>query len=622
MELPARARGDELLSPGALVALRERLRKIAPAHDLKTVIAYAFDRRTRMLPFIFSDMRIAPAGVRSIGAALVDSGFGKTRIVLQQWNKNFKPSLMRLEGQMPDIFMVSSMSLHFTRCKELIRDACTIDPAHRPLIIAGGAKVIYEPWDVFSADPNDPWAADVAVTGEEYVLLEMLEVLLTERAAGESMRQAFLRARDTGMLDDIPGLVYARTDDRGMATEILDTGIQRLVGDLDELPHAKMGYRLLEKPSRAATLQSQPIEARKVGKYSPISSLVLTFGCKFRCPYCPIPAYNQKKSRAKSPERILDEMTTLYNEYGHRLFFGTDDNYFNDHARTLEISETLTAGKLDGKKLVRRIRWATEATVHDSLQLKDHMWLIRSSGLRALWMGVEDMTATFVKKGQSVDKTSEAFRMLNAAGIHPMPMMMHHDGQPLYTPGKPYGLLNQAQLLRNAGAVTFQALMMTPATGTKLYQGAFEEGIVYASVNGRKIESHMQDANYVIASADSKPWRKQLNLMIAYLFFYNPLRFLKAIVFPKSRLYLADTFAQLIGMAGLTQTVRRTIGWAYHLWRGNIVMLKKPPTSKIPYRAVGGGMAPHDLDPKVTFQQRLETTAMPAPSPTLQRPPE
>ena len=83
MELPRRTRGDELLKPGALTRLRERLRLRAQDHDLSTVIACAFDHRTRMLPFIFADLRMIPAGVRAIGSALVDSGFPKTRIVLQ-----------------------------------------------------------------------------------------------------------------------------------------------------------------------------------------------------------------------------------------------------------------------------------------------------------------------------------------------------------------------------------------------------------------------------------------------------------------------------------------------------------------------------------------------------------
>src|SRR5438105_14226947 len=108
MELPRRNRGDELLRPGELLALRQRLRKLAPRHDLTIVIACAFDHRTRMLPFIYADTRMVPAGVRAIGSAMVDAGFAKTRIVLQQWNRRFCPSEMRLDGCVPDLFLVST----------------------------------------------------------------------------------------------------------------------------------------------------------------------------------------------------------------------------------------------------------------------------------------------------------------------------------------------------------------------------------------------------------------------------------------------------------------------------------------------------------------------------------
>ena len=86
-----------------------------------------------------------------------------------------------------------------------------MDAETRPLIIAGGPRVIYSPWEVFGADPDHPWGADVAVTGEEYVLLRLLEVLLAMRGTRESMRSVFLRARDAGALDEIPGLVYSRS---------------------------------------------------------------------------------------------------------------------------------------------------------------------------------------------------------------------------------------------------------------------------------------------------------------------------------------------------------------------------------------------------------------------------
>ncbi len=596
MELPRRTRGDELLKPGELLGLRHRLRNIARRHDLVTVIACAFDHRTCMLPFIYADMRMAPAGVRAIGSAMADVGFEKTRIVLQQWNRNFKPSKMRLDGRMPDILMVSSMQLHTAACTALIRDACRIDPSHRPLIIAGGPKVIYEPWDVFGIDPHDPWGADVAVTGEEYVLLSLIEALLAARAGNESLRATFLRARNSGALDDIPGLVYARSGDGGVAEELIDTGIQRLVGDLDELPHPVLGYRLLEPPSRATTLTTHALPASQVRRYSPIGSLVLTFGCKFACTYCPIPAYNQRQYRVKSGRRIADEFSSLHKAYGIRGFFGADDNFFNNKTRTLEIIETLARTEIDGAPIRKKVRWGTEVTVHDTLQFKDHLSAVRKAGVRMLWLGVEDMTATLVKKGQSVDNTTETFRLLHKHGICAMPMMMHHDEQPLISRGpKPYGLLNQIRLMRKAGAVSMQALMLVPATGSKLYVETYTSGMAYESAGGRRVEEHMLGGNYVVASHHPKPWRKQLNLLVAYVYFYNPPRFLLSLVRPKSKLYLADAIWQWIGMWGLAQTIRRTIGWAVRLRFGKIRRKNALPASRIPMRGVNGAAADHAL---------------------------
>ena len=612
MELPRRNRGDELLRRGELVDLRRRLRRVAPEHDLKTVIACAFDHRTRMLPFIYADTRMAPAGSRAIGSAMLDAGFDKTRIVLQQWNRRFRPSRMRLDGAVPDLFMVSSMGMHSGEALKLIADARQIDPAHRPLIIAGGSHAVYEPHLFFGNDPASPGGPDVAVTGEEFVLLSLLEVLLSIRGAGESMRSVFVRAKNAGLLDGIPGLLYPIGERDGVVEELVDTGIQRLVGDLDELPDPVLGYSILEAPGRSEALASRPLEPGRVRKHTPISSLVMTYGCKFACAYCPIPAYNQRQHRLKSGQRIAEEMYRLNKEYGLRYFFGVDDNFFNHKQRTLEIVETLARAEFDGVPVRKKARWYTEVTVHDTLQMKDHLSLVREAGCRALWLGVEDLTATLVNKGQTVGKTVDAFRLLRDAGICPMPMMMHHDSQPLLSRGSHYGLLNQVKLLRKAGAVSLQVLMITPSPGTKLYEQTFEGGQVFESVGGRRVEPYMVDGNYVIASKHPRPWCKQLNLLAAYLYFYNPLRFAVLLLGPKTRVGLKPAGMQLVGMGGLIQTVRRTAGWAVRLMLGKIERLSAPPTSRLKMRSPQGAAASHALVEITVPRRRSAAVPLPA----------
>ena len=626
MELPCRDRGDEMLKAGEMTGLRNSLRNLARGHDLTTVIACAFDYRTQMLPFLYADTKMVPAGVRALGAAMVDVGFPKTRIVLQQWNRNFRPSQMRLDGEMPDLFMVSSMALHSAQCDAMIRDTCRIDRIHRPLIIAGGPRVIYEPWSVFSADPNNPWGADVAVTGEEYVLLSLLEVLLSVRAGNEPMQSAFQRARDSGALDGVPGLVYAKTDAKGVAEALIDTGVQRLLGDLDELPHAALGYRLLERPSDLATLGPAAIPADQVHKHTRLASLVMTQGCRLRCPYCPIPAYNQRQLRGKSGQRIADEFERIFVEFDIRLFFGADDNFLADPERAVEIAETLAHKVETSSRPHCKIRWATEATIQDTLKMREHLSLLRKAGLWALWLGVEDMSGALVKKGQSEDRTVQAFHLLRENGIFPVPMLMHHDAQPLFTWRDNRGLLNQLGVLRKAGALYMQVLMLTPSPGSKSYDDAFTSGFAYKSVDGMPVEPSMKSGILVIASRHPRPWIKQLNLLTAYLYFFNPLRLLFALICSKSRIpladaetwppavagqqqlqrndfkrwltrklraHLGDAAIQAFGIWGLFPTFRRTLGWTYRLVRGKIERHTTAPASRIAMRGPDGAMAQH-----------------------------
>ena len=52
---------------------------------------------------------------------------------------------MRLDGRIPDLFLVSTMGMHSDCALELISDARRIGAAERPLIMAGGSHAVYQP---------------------------------------------------------------------------------------------------------------------------------------------------------------------------------------------------------------------------------------------------------------------------------------------------------------------------------------------------------------------------------------------------------------------------------------------------------------------------------------------
>src|SRR5262249_28684844 len=356
-------------------------------------------------------------------------------------------------------------------------------------------------------------------------------------------------------------------DEKAPLDRLINTGTQRLVQDLDELPHPLVGLGLIEPPHRRATLSSQPIRFSKLHRYAGMISLVTTHGCKFHCPYCPIPAYNQFTFRFKSPARLRDEIERIAQSTGINAFFGTDDNFFNNRGTVEETFAELAKGRVHGKRFRDAVFFGTEATEYDVFKNQDLLPLCREGALRAIWFGIEDMTAELVKKGQSPEKTKKLFELLNQNGICPMSMMMHHDGQPLASRGNVYGLLNQVNFLRKSGSVSVQVTILTPSVGSKGYEEPYQKGMVIAQAGKHKVEDYQYDGNHCIATEDPHPWRKQFNIYLGYASFYNPLNFARAIANWKDPLWSYRVMYQAYGMTGLVRSLGKGWGWLADLYR-------------------------------------------------------
>jgi radical SAM superfamily enzyme YgiQ (UPF0313 family) len=580
MELPSRPKHDRYTRPGEYGELERRMRANPAAAQIPTLVAYAFDFRTRVGPYLFTDMNLITAGPRAIAAALYRAGFTRSRVVLRQWNRNLRVSQARLDGAVPEMLLISSMQIHSASAYEMIVDAHRLGEA-RPLILAGGAKAIYEPWDFFGLGPDGQCSADVVVTGEEFVALQLLDRLMEFRAGGEHLRKTFHRLRRSGLLDDIPGLVFREGDERAPLGHLIDTGIQRLVQDLDELPHPLVGLSILEPPHRRRALVRQPIPVNKLHRYATIIAVVTTHGCKFHCPYCPIPAYNQFTFRFKDPQAVRDEIAAMAEQTGISNYFSTDDNFFNNRDTVQDIFGAMAAGRVHGKPFRDKVFFGTEATEFDVFKNQDLLPLCREGGLRAIWFGIEDMTAELVKKGQSPEKTKKLFELLNRHGICPMSMMMHHDGQPLASRGSLYGLLNQVRFLHRSGSVSLQVTILTPSVGSKGYEEPYEKGMVIDSAGSHKVEDHHYDGNHCIATTDDRPWRKQLNLFLAYASFYNPLNFVRAIASWKDPVWNMRVLYQVYGMAGVVKSLITGWDWLRNLWRGPVTKMTGVPRRRL-----------------------------------------
>lgn len=590
MELNIRKGPDRFVRPGAYRALAARLRsRAADLAETPAVVVSAFDRRTRMLPFLFYDSHMFPQGTGAVAAALYEAGFARTRAVFELWNPNFRPSHARLDGRPAQMLLVSSMQIHARRAYDLIREAWTVG-GDRPLIVAGGPKAIYEPYHFWSIPTQgEPVAPDVVVTGESYVLLDLLNVLVEHRGRGETMRAAFERARREGALESTPGLVYLAPGATLHEPVVVDTGLQQLVQHLDELPGESTALSLMEPPHRGPGLSSAPLSDSKVRRRAQIASVLITQGCKFNCAYCPIPAMQQKTWRFRSPDALVREIRTIHERFGIKYFFGADDNFFNHRETAEAILAAMARGTANGRRFGERIRFATEATQFDTYKNRDLLPVGRAGGLCALWFGIEDLTATLINKGQKPAVTIELFQIMRELKISPMAMMMFHAGQPYYTPGSLYGLFNQVEFLRQAGAVSLQCTAHTPAPGTREYERTYESGRVLARLGRYAIPEAQIDGNHIVVTDGEPAWKRQLKLLGGYAAFYNPWNFLLALRRDGSPLRRRRIGYQVAGMVATLWTAGKMLPYILRLLTGKPQHHRAPPPLEtVPVRHAAG----------------------------------
>ena len=167
----------------------------------------------------------------------------------------------------------------------------------RRVVVMGGAHVSCDPEGVLQ-NPS----VDYAVLGEgEFRFGALLEVL------GTGKRKA---------LGEIDGLGY-RVDGTMRINPL-----RHFIHDLDTL--AQPARDLLDSGRYRITRQNYTM-------------IITSRGCPHQCAYCSAHLHMGAAFRARSPEKIVEEMADCYERYGTRLFDLEDDNFTFDQERAKEL---------------------------------------------------------------------------------------------------------------------------------------------------------------------------------------------------------------------------------------------------------------------------------------------
>jgi len=293
---------------------------------MKILLAYPFRADAyRKVGFI-----LPPLGIAYIAGVLRDHGHD-VRII------DYNVTDERTDFGKYDMVGISADTSRYKSSLRLAKEAkdagCTV--------VMGGPHVSYMDEEVLSTG-----LCDFVVREEgEQTMRELAEAIGTVRTA------------------DIKGISYLRDGNvqrnpaRGFMDNIDDLLPARDLLDMNAYRHLEMGGRKM-------------------------TSILTSRGCPFGCSFCCSTEFSGRKWRARSPERVVDEIEEIGARYGFNGIAFLDDNFTLDPDRVVRICEEIMRRGID-------IYWWCFSRADTLLKNEEMVARMAEAGCRYIFTGFE-----------------------------------------------------------------------------------------------------------------------------------------------------------------------------------------------------------------------------------------
>lgn len=281
-----------------------------------------------------------------------------------------------IDAEKPDLIGVSVLTGSYNSAKRLIKE---IKPATDAPVVIGGAHITALP--EFSLKDT---GADFCVIGEGEVTVKELAESLESGATD---------------FNNIKGLAYK---DNGT---IRVNEPRELIENIDSLPFPAWHLMPPEKYHIAPVLASSD--------RSPLAPIMSTRGCPYLCKYCASHITWRRKLRFRSPEKVVDEIEMLMNDFGVKSIHFADDNFtfYRDHA--VAVCNEIIERNLD-------ITWGCPNGVRADRVDKDLLLLMKKAGCNMLSFGIESGSQEIlknIKKALALSKVPSVIKNAKDCGI-------------------------------------------------------------------------------------------------------------------------------------------------------------------------------------------------------------
>lgn len=260
-------------------------------------------------------------------------------------------------------------------------------------------------------------------------------------------------------LRDVNGIYYKE----GEYSHVCSTPPRALIKNLDELD--SLPYHLLEM-EKYSSIQTTNKKTKSI-------DIMSSRGCPFNCGFCSIPVMPGRHWRAKSVERIMEEIVFLKNRYSIEEFYFIDDNFMVDLKRVEEFVDALLSEDVN-------IMWGLQGVRVESIMKANVSLLdkLEKAGLTELSIGVESGNPRIL---DIIDKRikPEDVLMMNRK-LHGRSFQIKYNfiiGFPTETKEEVEKSVNLALLLaKENNRVWFPFNIFSPFPGTKIFDMTVQNG--------------------------------------------------------------------------------------------------------------------------------------------------
>jgi anaerobic magnesium-protoporphyrin IX monomethyl ester cyclase len=197
-------------------------------------------------------------------------------------------------------------------------------------------------------------------------------------------------------------------------------------------------------------------------------------GCTYDCSYCTQWCFWHRQRRTKSPKRIADEFQHIYETYGSRFFWLTDDNFGIGEETEALCDELILRGLGD------RITWFVQARCDEIVRSKGILPKMRKAGCVWMLIGMDSPDPKtlegFKRRGVNKDTAKESVGLLRENDIFSQGTFII--GARADTRESIKSVLKYANWL-NPDLAIFMTL--TPYPGTAMYDEAKRNGWIEAN---------------------------------------------------------------------------------------------------------------------------------------------